>query len=101
MRNYWHGAKTQERKDYYQQQYTGVLKALLPYERPRVQVVKVKSDADNQHIPPEEMARSLAKMLTEEELALLDKISLKLVAPTTIDAQAAPVDTTAKPGKRR
>jgi hypothetical protein len=90
MRNYWTGAKTQERRDYYQQQYVGVLKALLPYERPRLQVVKVKTDGD-QHREPEEMARALAKALTPEELELLDKVVLKLVsAPATIDAKVEP-----------
>jgi hypothetical protein len=91
MRNMWNFAKSQERKDYYQRQYTETLRALLPYERPRLQVVKVKTDHDAAHVDPEEMARSLAKALTPEELELLDKVALKLVsAPTTIDAKVEP-----------
>jgi hypothetical protein len=100
MRNMFVGAKTQERKDFYLQRYEDVLIKLLPYERPRLQVVRVKSDADNEHIPPEEMARSLAKALSPEELEILDKIALKLVAPTTIDGKAEPPEPP-KPGKRR
>jgi hypothetical protein len=63
MRNSWQGAKVQERKDYFQRQYVDVLKALLPYERPRLQVVKVKTDQDAVR-EPEEMAKALAKALT-------------------------------------
>ena len=32
MRNYWQGAKTQERRDFYLMRYTETLKWLLPYE---------------------------------------------------------------------
>jgi hypothetical protein len=90
LRNQWHSQQSQERKDYFSERYVEVLKALLPYERPRMAVVRMKTDAENQHINPETMARSLSKMLTEEELALLDRISLKLVAPAQIEAQPAP-----------
>jgi hypothetical protein len=86
-RNSWQGAKVQERKDYWQRQYVEVLGKLLPYERPRLQVVKVKTDQD-QVREPEEMAKALAKALTPEELELLDKVALKLVsAPATIDGK--------------
>jgi hypothetical protein len=89
MRNYWHGAQTQERRDFYLMRYTETLKWLLPYERPRLQVVKVKNDHDQAHMAPEEMAKSLAKALTLEELELLDKVALKLVsAPATLEAKA-------------
>jgi hypothetical protein len=90
LRNNWHHANSQERKDHFRREYTDVLKALLPYERPRLQVVKVKTDAD-QVREPEEMAKALAKALTLEELELLDKVALKLVsAPATIDAKVEP-----------
>jgi hypothetical protein len=89
LRNSWHHANSQERKDHFRREYTDVLKALLPYERPRLQVVKVKTDHEAERIAPEEMAKSLAKALTPEELELLDKVALKLVsAPSTIDAKA-------------
>ena len=56
---------------------------------PRLQVVKVKTDAD-QVREPEEMAKALAKALTLEELELLDKVALKLVsAPATVDARSS------------
>jgi hypothetical protein len=99
-RNSWQGAKVQERKDYWQRQYVEVLGKLLPYERPRLQVVKVKTDSD-QVREPEEMARALAKALTPEELELLDKVALKLVsAPATLEAKAEPVVVpTAKRGR--
>jgi hypothetical protein len=71
-----------------QRQYTETLRALLPYERPKLQVVKVKTDHDQAQIAPEEMAKSLAKALTPEELELLDKVALKLVsAPSIIEAR--------------
>jgi hypothetical protein len=101
MRNMWNGAKSQERKDYYQRQYTETLRALLPYERPRLQVVKVKTDQEQQR-EPEEMAKALAKALTVEQLELLDKVALKLVsAPSTIDAKAEPVPPPPKRGRPR
>jgi hypothetical protein len=79
-----------------------VLKWLLPYERPRLQVVKVKSDHDQAHIAPEEMGKSLAKALTPEELELLDKVALKLVsAPNTIEAKAVPAEPVPDPFKKR
>jgi hypothetical protein len=102
MRNHWHYAKSQDRKDYYLERYTETLRWLLPYERPRLQVVKVKSDAEHQHVDPEEMARALAKALTPEELELLDRVALKMVsAPGTIDAQAGPVAPEPEPLKAR
>jgi hypothetical protein len=105
LRNQWHSQQNDEGKRYYSERYVEVLTKLLPYERPRLAVVKVRSEAENQHIPPEEMARALAKSLTEEELALLDKVALKLVAPAQIDGKAEPTEyvSTAppKPGKRR
>jgi hypothetical protein len=101
MRNSWHHATSQERKDFYLQRYEDVLIKLLPYERPRLAVVKVKSEHEQQHIPPEEMARALAKALTPEELELLDKVALKLVAPAQIDGKAEPVPEPPKPGKKR
>jgi hypothetical protein len=88
VRNEWHYEKDRKRKDFLAHRYSEVLKWLLPYERPRLQVVKVKTDQD-QVREPEEMARALAKALTPEELELLDKVALKLVsAPATIDAKA-------------
>jgi hypothetical protein len=102
MRNMWHGAKSQDRKDFYLMRYSETLRWLLPYERPRLAVVKVKSDADNRHMDPETMARALAKSLTPEELELLDRVALKLVsAPGTIDAKAEPAAPEPPPGKRR
>jgi hypothetical protein len=97
LRNQWHSQKSEERKDYFSERYAEVLRWILPYERPRLQVVRVKSEHEAQVIPPEEMARSLSKILTEQELELLDRISIKLAAPApTIDAEVEP----AKPKKR-
>lgn len=98
-RNCWEAAKTPERKDIHRREYIEVLKAILPYERPRLQVVKVKTDAD-QVREPEEMAKALAKALTPEELELLDKVALKLVsAPATIEAKVEPVPEPPKRGR--
>jgi hypothetical protein len=84
-RNSWQGAKEPERKDIFRREYVEVLKAIL---RPRLQVVKVRTDSDTVR-EPEEMAKALAKALTPEELELLDKVALKLVsAPDTIDGKA-------------
>jgi hypothetical protein len=105
LRNQWHSQQSQERKDYFSERYCDVLIKLLPFERPRLQVVRVKSEYEQQHIDPETMARSLAKMLSPQELELLDKIAIKMVAaPEVVDAQAEPVprDVNLKPpGKRR
>jgi hypothetical protein len=75
--------------------------AALPYERPRLQVVKVRTDHDQQQIAPEEMAKALAKALTPEELELLDKVALKLVSAATIDAKAAPAAEPTPPKRGR
>jgi hypothetical protein len=100
LRNNWHHATSLERKDVFRREYTDVLKALLPYERPRLQVVKVKTDQDAVR-EPEEMAKALAKALTPEELELLDKVALKLVsAPATIDAKVEPTIERQEPVKR-
>ena len=105
VRNKWHSQQEEEGKRYYSMRYADVLGKLLPYERPRLAVVKVKTDADVVR-EPEEMARALAKALTPEELELLDKVALKLVsAPSTIDGKAEPVPTPppkrGKPSKPR
>jgi hypothetical protein len=90
VRNEWHYEKDRKRKDFLAHRYSEVLRWLLPYERPRLQVVKVKTDQDQQR-EPEEMAKALAKALTPEELELLDKVALKLVAaPAQIEAKATP-----------
>ena len=101
LRNQWHSQQGEENKRYFAERYCDVLIKLLPYERPRLAVVKVKSEHEQQHIPPEEMARALAKALTPEELELLDKVALKLVAPAQIDGKAEPVPEPPKPGKKR
>jgi hypothetical protein len=90
IRNQWQSQQHEEGKRYYSLRYADVLSKLLPYERPRLQVVKVKTEGD-QLREPEEMARALAKALTPEELELLDKVALKLVsAPAQIDGKAEP-----------
>jgi hypothetical protein len=90
LRNQWHSQQKEERRDYFAERYAEVLRWLLPYERPRLAVVKVDPDAKAK-IAPEEMARALAKSLTPQELELLDRVALKLVSsPSTIDAQAEP-----------
>jgi hypothetical protein len=92
LRNQWHSQQTDEGKRYYSERYIEVLKALLPFERPRLAVVRVKSDVDRQVIDPETMARQLAKTLTPQELELLDKIAIKMVAaPEVVEAKAEPV----------
>jgi hypothetical protein len=68
------------------------------YERPRLQVVKVRTDSD-QVREPEEMAKALAKALTPEELELLDKVALKLVSAPTIDGKAEPEPAPRKRGR--
>jgi hypothetical protein len=93
LRNSWQSTKSDETRGIYRREYVDVLKALLPYERPRLQVVKVKTEGD-QIREPEEMARALAKALTPEELELLDKVALKLVsAPSTIEGKATSTET--------
>jgi hypothetical protein len=61
LRNSWQSTKTPETRGIYRREYVDVLKALLPYERPRLQVVKVKTDQDAIR-EPEEMAKALARI---------------------------------------
>jgi hypothetical protein len=83
LRNSWQSTTIPESRNMYRHEYVDVLKAILPYERPRLAVVKVRTDQDAVR-EPEEMAKALAKALTPEELELLDKVALKLVsAPST------------------
>jgi hypothetical protein len=102
LRNQWHSQQSEEAKRYFAERYSDLLLKILPYERPRLAVVRVKSEREQEHIPPEEMARALAKILTPQELELLDKIALKLVAPSpeTIDAKAEPAIARQEPVKR-
>jgi hypothetical protein len=65
MRNSWQNSHEPDRRDIYRREYVDVLKSILPYERPRLQVVKVKTDSD-QVREPEEMAKALAKALTPD-----------------------------------
>jgi hypothetical protein len=90
LRNQWHNNHAEADRRYYAERYAEVLRWLLPYERPKLQVVKVKTEPGTPQLAPEEMARSLAKALTPEELELLDKVALKLVAPPAIEGKAEP-----------
>ena len=99
VRNTWQRQKEEEGKRYYSMRYADILGKLLPYERPRLQVVKVKTDADTVR-EPEEMANARAKALTPEELELLDKVALKLVsAPAQIEGKATQPES--PPGEQR
>jgi hypothetical protein len=88
-------ARSEERRDYFRREYATTLYRILPFERPRLQTVKLQGDPDRPVMNQEQMAEVIAKMLTQEEIAILDKVAIKLVsAPdgsNTFDADGYPV----------
>jgi hypothetical protein len=72
--------RSEKRRDYLMAQMANTLYRILPFERPRLQTVKLQSDPDAPIRSPEEMAEIMAKALTHDELIFLDKVALKLVA---------------------
>jgi hypothetical protein len=75
-------AKTDERRDYFRHEYATTLYRILPFERPRLQTVKLQGDPDAPVLDPEQMAETIAKMLTQDEIAILDRVAIKLVTRT-------------------
>jgi hypothetical protein len=73
-------AKTEERRDYFRREYATTLYRILPFELRRLQTVKLQGDPDRPMMNQEQMAEVVAKMLTQEEIAILDKVAIKLVS---------------------
>jgi hypothetical protein len=72
-------ARSEERRDYFRREYATTLFRILPFERPRLQTIKLQGDPDRPVMNQEQMAEVVAKLLTQEEIAILDKVALKLV----------------------
>jgi hypothetical protein len=71
--------RSEKRRDYLMAQVATTLYRILPFERPRLQTVKFQGDPNAPIMTQEELANSLATMLTLEELELLDRVAVKLV----------------------
>jgi hypothetical protein len=93
-------AKTEENKKYYMAQVALTLHRILPYERPRLQTTQVSSDPDAPVMDAEQLSDVMAKVLTHDELVVLEAVALKLVTGPaaaeagggqTIDATGGPV----------
>jgi hypothetical protein len=91
-------AKTEERRDYFRREYATTLYRLLPFERPRLQTVKLQGDPDRPVMNQEQMAEVVAKMLTQEEIAILDKVA---AGHAIIGAEASRRGGTEPPPPRR
>jgi hypothetical protein len=86
-------ARSEKRRDYLMAQVANTLYRILPFERPRLQTVKFQGDPDAQIRDPQELAETMAKVLTQEELELLDKVALKLVSgPDAPDGDGKTID---------
>jgi hypothetical protein len=71
--------RSEKRRDYLMAQVATTLYRILPFERPRLQTVKLQGDPDAPIMDPDQLAETMAKTLTLDELELLDKVALKLV----------------------
>jgi hypothetical protein len=72
-------AQSEERRDFHAANYVNTLRIILPYERPRLQTVKMEGDPNRPVLPPEDVARALAGVLTKEELRVLDVVAMKVI----------------------
>jgi hypothetical protein len=70
-------ARSEERRDYFRREYATTLYRIFPFERPRLQTVKLQGDPDRPMMSQEQMADVIAKLLT---IAILDKVAIKLVS---------------------
>jgi hypothetical protein len=88
-------ARSEERRDYFRREYATTLYRILPFERPRLQTVKLQGDPDRQVLSTEQMANTISKLLTQDEIAILDRVAIKLVthtgARTTFDTAGNPI----------
>jgi hypothetical protein len=94
-------ARSEERRDYFRREYATTLYRILPFERPRLQTVKLQGDPDRPVLSTEQMADTISKLLTQDEIAILDKVAIKLVTAsgggTIFDSAGYPVGGTEAP----
>jgi hypothetical protein len=88
----------EEHKERWALNYHQVLRTLLPFERPRLQAIKMEGDPNRPVLPPEDVAAAMANILTHEELRVLDVVAMKLVtgSPSPRQTSGATVDVTPK-----
>jgi hypothetical protein len=72
-------AQTDERRDHYTYNYMQTLRYILPFERPRLQAIKVEGDPNHPTLPAEEVAKAMAGVLTKDELRMLDVVAMKII----------------------
>jgi hypothetical protein len=72
-------ANDEPSRRWFSKEYSQTLFRILPYERPRLQTVQLQGDPDRPVMNQEQMAEVIAKMLTQEEIAILDRVAIKLV----------------------
>jgi hypothetical protein len=89
-------AQGEEKRNYYRTQVTNVLVKILPFERPRLMAAALSTDPNAPLMDMTQLAQMMAKALTNEEMATLDVIALKLVAGPATEAGTGPtIDATA------
>jgi hypothetical protein len=72
-------ARDEQRRDQLINSYIQTLRIILPYERPRLQTVKMEGDPNKPTLPPEDVAKAMAAVLTKEELKVLDVVAMKII----------------------
>jgi hypothetical protein len=73
-------ANDEPSRRFFMHEYSLTLYRLLPFERPRLKTITLQGDPDRPVMSQEQqMAEVVAKMLTQEEIAILDRVAIKLV----------------------
>lgn len=105
MLDHLNATQDEKRKDYFRREYITTLKAILPYERPRLQTIQLQGDPDRPVLSTEQMADAIAKLLTPDEISILDRVALKLVTSSSgsplFDADGNPIGGAAPAGGGR
>jgi hypothetical protein len=67
--------RSEERRDYFRREYATTLYRILPFERPRLQTVKLQGDPDRPVMNQEQMAEVIAQMVTQEENTIIHRVA--------------------------
>jgi hypothetical protein len=62
-------AQEPENKVMHKREYAHILKMILPYERPKLQAIKLDGDPNKPILPAEDVAAALVGVLTKDELS--------------------------------
>jgi hypothetical protein len=55
----------EENKSLWGDRFVNVMRMILPFERPRLQAIKVEGDPNKPTMPPEDVAKAMAAVLTK------------------------------------